>query len=266
MKERQRKRPKMRKGTPNEVLRAEFHTRIFTDESKKEEKVGYTVVTDQQSTRRRIRDHSSISSAEQEATIDAIQKLPTTGVRGVIFTDSLSTASGNNHTKNPKTRKIRQLMDKRQGNVPLCWVPGLAEKTGNKEADEEAKRALDESIPNDEKYPPENLTGWRAAEKQGGKRGECNQRENTAWQIDTKKLKTRDQMALTKLNRNKMEGTPDCPFFSAKLTLEHILWQCKEAEEKRQKSNMTKEVWEEGEEGAKVLVEFVKNIGLYYGL
>jgi hypothetical protein len=29
---------------------------------------------------------------------------------------------------------------------------------------------------------------------------------------------------------------------------------------------MTKEVWKKGEEGAKMLVEYVKNIGLYYGL
>jgi hypothetical protein len=86
------------------------------DGSKREEKVGYVVVTDQQSTRRRIKDQSSIFRAEQEAIIDTIHKLPTTGVRGVIFTDSLSTmmaASGNNNTNNPKTRKIRQLMDKR---------------------------------------------------------------------------------------------------------------------------------------------------------
>jgi hypothetical protein len=51
----------MRKGTPNEILRAEFqqlvkekyndHTRIYTDGPKKEEKVGFAVVTDQQSTR-----------------------------------------------------------------------------------------------------------------------------------------------------------------------------------------------------------------------
>jgi hypothetical protein len=64
------------------------HTRIYTDGSKKEEKVGYAVVTDQQSTQRRIRDKSLIFSVEQEAVIGAIQKLPTTGVRGVIFTDS----------------------------------------------------------------------------------------------------------------------------------------------------------------------------------
>jgi hypothetical protein len=31
-------------------------------------------------------------------------------------------------------------------------------------------------------------------------------------------------------------------------------------------SNMTKEVWEKEEEGTKILVEYVKNIGLYYGL
>jgi hypothetical protein len=67
------------------------HVRIYTDASKKEEKVGYVVVTDQQSTRRRKRGQSSIFKPEQEAFIGAIQKLPTTGVRGVIFTDSLST-------------------------------------------------------------------------------------------------------------------------------------------------------------------------------
>jgi hypothetical protein len=29
---------------------------------------------------------------------------------------------------------------------------------------------------------------------------------------------------------------------------------------------MMTEVWEKGEEGAKMLVQYVKNIGLYYGL
>jgi hypothetical protein len=58
---------KMRKGTLIEIFRAEFqklvnekyndHTRIHTDGSKKEEKEGYAVITDQQSIRRRIRDH-----------------------------------------------------------------------------------------------------------------------------------------------------------------------------------------------------------------
>jgi hypothetical protein len=65
-----------------------------------------------------------------------------------------------------------------------------------------------------------------------------------------------------------MEGTLnlDCPFCSTKLTLEQILLQSKETEEERQKSNITKKVWKKGEEGAKMLGEYVKNIGLYYGL
>jgi hypothetical protein len=86
-------------------------------------------------------------------------------------------------------------------------------------------------------------------------------------------MKRRDQVSVTRLrtgysratHRYKMEGTPDpdCLFCSAKLTLEHILWQCKETEEERRKSDMTKEVWEKAEEG---VVEDMKNIGLHYGL
>jgi hypothetical protein len=57
---------------------------------------------------------------------------------------------------------------------------------------------------------------------------------------------------------------PYSPFSSEKLTLQHVL--CKEIEEKIQKSNMTKEVWKKEEEGAKMVVEYVKNIGLYYRL
>jgi ribonuclease HI len=64
----------------------------------------------------------------------------------MIFTDSIKrtmmAASGNNHTKNPKTRNMRQLMAKRKGNETLCWVPGHAGITRNEEADKEAKRVL----------------------------------------------------------------------------------------------------------------------------
>jgi ribonuclease HI len=153
------------------------HTRIYTDGSKKEEKVGYVVVTDQESTRRRIRDQLS---TEQKAIIGAIQKLATTGLRGVIFTDSLNTmmtASGNNHTKNLDTRKITQLMDKRKENVTMCWVPGHAGIFGNEEADEEAQNELLKSRSPTMKCTHQRTKAdglrrkWRAADKVGGKRG-----------------------------------------------------------------------------------------------
>jgi ribonuclease HI len=44
-------------------------------------------------------------------------------------------------------------MDKRKGNVTLCWVPGHAGITGDEEADEKANGDLEESIPKDENYP-----------------------------------------------------------------------------------------------------------------
>jgi hypothetical protein len=60
-------------------------------------------------------------------------------------------------------------------------------------------------------------------------------KKNMGWQNDTEKLKRHDQVVVTSLrtgysratHRIKIEGTPDpdCPFCSAKLTLEHILWQ-----------------------------------------
>jgi hypothetical protein len=190
-------------------------------------------------------------------------------------------ASRNNLTKNPKTRKIRQFMDKRKGNVTLCWVPGHAGITKNEEADEEAKRALEESFSKDKKYPPGDLSGWIKTEMGGSRQRRWEEGENVmkertknmGWQNDTEKLKRRDQVAVSRLRtvystatyRNKIEGTPDpdCPFCRAKLRLEHIQWQCKETEEERRKNNMTKEVWEKGEEGAKMLLEYVTNIGFY---
>jgi hypothetical protein len=62
-------------------------------------------------------------------------------------------------------------MDKRKGNVTLCFVPGHVE---NEVADEEAKRALKESNAKDKKYPSEDLAvrrKWRAADKECRKRG-----------------------------------------------------------------------------------------------
>jgi hypothetical protein len=113
--------------------------------------------------------------------------------------------------------------------------------------DEKAKRALEELIPNDEKYPPEDLSDSRQRRWEEGENAMKERKKNTGWQNDTEKLKRRDQVAVTRLrtsytHRNKMEETPDpdCPFCSAKLTLEHILWKCKETEEERRKKKEQK--------------------------
>jgi hypothetical protein len=101
-------------------------------------------------------------------------------------------------------------------------------------------------------------------------------KKQKSFQNDTEKMKRHNQVVVTRLRTgysrathyNKMEGTldPNFPFCSAKRTLEQILWQRKETEEERCKSSMTKQACEKGEEGAKMMVEYVKNIGLYYKL
>jgi hypothetical protein len=83
-------------------------------------------------------------------------------------------------------------MDKRKGNVTLCWVPGHAGITKNEEADEEVNRALEESIPDDEKYPPEDLSGWittdsRQTRWEEGENAMKERKKNTDWQNDTEK-------------------------------------------------------------------------------
>jgi hypothetical protein len=89
-------------------------------------------------------------------------------------------------------------MDKQKGNVTLCWVPGHAGITENEEADEEENRALDELIPDDEKYPPEDLSGWiktdsRQRRWEEGENAMKERKKNTGWQNDTVKLQGHTQ-------------------------------------------------------------------------
>jgi hypothetical protein len=75
----------------------------------------------------------------------------------VIITDSLSTLKaikGNNHTKNPKTMKLREMMDRLRKQITLLWVTGHIGKPGNEQADKEAKAVLDDDLEQKEEYPP----------------------------------------------------------------------------------------------------------------
>jgi ribonuclease HI len=72
-----------------------------------------------------MKSQTTIFSAEQEAIIKAIYI--SKGKRAtVIATDSLSTmlaVKGTKWTKNPKTRRIRELLDQEKGRVKLMWIP-----------------------------------------------------------------------------------------------------------------------------------------------
>jgi hypothetical protein len=46
-----------------------------------------------------------------------------------------------------------------------------------------------------------------------------------------------------------------------RLTVDHILWDCKEIEAERRRANIQNKIWDKGKDGMKQLIEYVKKIG-----
>jgi prophage tail gpP-like protein len=65
---------------------------------------------------------------------------------------------GTRCTKNPNTRRIRELLDQEKGMVKL--IPSHSGMTGIERADEAAKSALEEDNNDRELYPPQDLINW----------------------------------------------------------------------------------------------------------
>jgi archaellum biogenesis ATPase FlaH len=73
----------------------------------------FLVITPNRTYRRREHQQSTVFSTEQEAIIKEIWLTEETQRDKVIITDSLSTLTainGNNHIKNPKTIRLREMM------------------------------------------------------------------------------------------------------------------------------------------------------------
>jgi hypothetical protein len=84
----------------------EYHSKIYTDGSKKDERVGYAVVLSGSTIKRRQFPQNSIYSAEQSAIINAFYFTVNYNQKRVIITVSLSTimaVSERKRSKNPKT-------------------------------------------------------------------------------------------------------------------------------------------------------------------
>jgi ribonuclease HI len=69
----------------------------------------------------------------------------------------MTAINGNNHTKNPKTITLREMMDRHRKQITLLWVPGHMGIPGNEQADEEAKAALDDDIQQNYEYSLKDL-------------------------------------------------------------------------------------------------------------
>jgi ribonuclease HI len=265
----------------------ETHEKIYTDGSKKDDRAGYAVITQNLTYRRRVHEQNTVNSTEQEAIIKAISMTEGTQHDKVIITDSMSTLTaiqGNNHTRNPKTKKLREMIDRLKKRITLLWVPGHMSIPGNEKADEEAKAALEDDLNQNEEYPPKDLENWIKTEttqniKEQWKNGTNNMKERKAehkYDGDTRGMTRREQVVFSRLGTGYTRAThgprmnginnPQCPFCDTTLTVDHVLWDCKETEEIKRELQMTPEVWKEGEEGMRRIVEYTKRIGFYDGI
>ena len=125
------------------------HTHIYTDGSKKDEKVGSAATWAFGTLPTRLPDNSSIFSAEAVALIDALKIIQNSRRKKfIIFTDSLSCmqAIENEDISNTLIQKFlikhTQLLKKRK-QIILCWIPSHIGIIGNERADKEAKSSLE---------------------------------------------------------------------------------------------------------------------------
>jgi archaellum biogenesis ATPase FlaH len=90
------------------------------------DKVGYAVVKEEHTIKKRILPQNTVLSAEQSAIIEAIQSETNNRHEMVIITDSLSmimAAENRTLTKNPKTQTIRKMLDHEGPRItlPVTW-------------------------------------------------------------------------------------------------------------------------------------------------
>jgi DNA-binding transcriptional MocR family regulator len=120
--------------------------------------------------------------------------------RKLIATNSLSTllaASDKKVTKNPKTRKIRKLLEQEGDKNHATEM--------NEKADSAAKKALDEQIDRTEEYPPQDKMDYPQLEENQQTHWEQNGTEmrnrkpHTTNSIDTSAMKRREQVVISRL-------------------------------------------------------------------
>lgn len=145
----------MRKHSTNpEIYRQRFielqnrfvdHKFIYTDGSRSDKGVGYSIVSvDSTLMLSILPEYSTNFSAEIIAIYESVKKIRHTRGKFAICTDSLSALDSIKNLNNDQMypNMIRQIIIERQPHIRLIWIPGHCGITGNEIADESAKAAI----------------------------------------------------------------------------------------------------------------------------
>jgi ribonuclease HI len=139
-------------------------TRVYTDGSVMEDRVGCWVICGPQEIKIRLAKQMCIFNAEAQIIIEAIKATRRWGiVKRILITDSFSNlmAQETVFTKgNTKKTELKDVLAEEGSNLRLMWVPSHMGITGNEHADKAAKEALDQNVETTIKVVKSDYCKW----------------------------------------------------------------------------------------------------------
>ena len=226
------------------------HIKIYTDGSKKDDRVSIGINCDQLNINHslRISDACSITTAELKAIEVAVLELKKRcplNKNTVILTDSLSAIESINSNKNKNSRTditeniatdIKEIQTAFNTTVEICWIPAHCGIPGNEKADQLAKSGLTNNIDlvtglglSDIYAKIEKLIKQQWQQRWDGNKGKLT---HTLMPTVGKKEKLSfkaEQKAVTalRLNGTMYKGMKkQCPYCGIELNTKHIILEC----------------------------------------
>ncbi|XP_058817337.1 uncharacterized protein LOC131680640 [Topomyia yanbarensis] len=260
--------------------RYSHHTKIFTDGSKANDGVGAGISGLGNGLSFRLPPSCSVFSAEAAAIAVGMIKRPT-DTPTVILTDSLSVlrdvASGT--SKHPFVQAIETLRDPL---VTICWVPGHSGIKGNTDADRlaligrRARTRLPNETPTIDIIREFNISlqngftnHWRSSrnhtQKIKGSADTWTDRDSQREQKILSRLRV-GHTRVTHAHTVSSEPVPECASCNTRLTVEHLLCNCRELEDLRRQYGLTgsiRDTLSNDPVREEALLLFLKDAGLY---
>ncbi len=240
--------------------RYEDHEALYTDGSKDGERAGAAAYTNDETYSCRLPDGATVFSAELKALLLALEHVSKSeNDKFIIFSDSLSAIQAlqgcdfRNSLLMFFLKEYKELAENHQKTIILCWIPSHIGIPGNEAADKAAKRALELPITElsihyeDYKFHIKNYIDrlwqrrWDACAGNklnkvepvlGDRRspGQLSRREE--------RVLSRLRIGHTRLTHSFLmsgEDVPRCVACDCNLTVEHILIECGDFTEVRQR-------------------------------